>query len=145
MASIPQNIHARFSVRFLAVSFADEHPGIDGHTTSMLTPIHFKQPHASQTNNMHHIPRLCHDTAIRHYTSDAKLTVATSQAMQTTTEASSVASKLSRVARFDPVKLVQKLKSLQKTMTCKNEPSPMEEVSPGFKALGFFNTTLNVP
>jgi hypothetical protein len=29
--------------------------------------------------------------------------------MQTATEASSIASKLSRVARFDPVKLVQKL------------------------------------
>jgi hypothetical protein len=29
--------------------------------------------------------------------------------MQTATEASSVASKLSRVVRFDPVKLVQKL------------------------------------
>jgi hypothetical protein len=48
-----------------------------------------------------------HDT--RHYTSGAKMTVVTSQAMQTATEASSVTSKLSRVARFDPVKLVQKL------------------------------------
>jgi hypothetical protein len=37
------------------------------------------------------------------------MTVATSQAMQTATEASSVASKVSRVARFDPVKLVQKV------------------------------------
>jgi hypothetical protein len=34
---------------------------------------------------------------------------AISQAMQTATEASSVTSKLSRVARFDPFKLVQKL------------------------------------
>jgi hypothetical protein len=65
---------------------------------------------------------------IRHYTSGATFTVATSQAMQTATEASidnddtdssddtddrddefNVASNLSRVARLDPVKLVQKL------------------------------------
>jgi hypothetical protein len=43
---------------------------------------------------------------IRHFTSGAKSTVATSQAMQTATEASSVASKGSRVV---PVRLVQPL------------------------------------
>jgi hypothetical protein len=46
---------------------------------------------------------------IRHYTSGAKSTVATSQAMQTATEATSVASKVSHVVRFDPVRLVQTL------------------------------------
>jgi hypothetical protein len=62
------------------------------------------QPTTTQTNTRR---SSYHD--IRHYTSGATLKVATSQAMQTVTEASSAASKLRPVARFDPVKLVQKL------------------------------------